>query len=79
MVSARVKERPTQIKEAKPIKFRQDQKKDELALAAQLESVEDRGERSRLWKESTGKSEQTLYRRLQQLKADVLSDSQVDN
>lgn len=76
MVSTRVKERPTTIKEARSVTYRQDEKTRELELARELESVVDRDERRERWTAETGKSEQTLYRRLQQVRADELSDSQ---
>lgn len=68
LVSARAKERPTKIRECKSFAERSNQKKQELDLACDLATVEDRDERRRIWVERTGKSEQTLYRRLQQIR-----------
>jgi len=67
LVSARVKERPTRIRECRTIHERGSQKEQELELARELADV-GREERRRIWKERTGKSEQTLYRRLQQVR-----------
>lgn len=69
LVSARIKERPTRIIEAKSASDRNKQKSDELQLAAELrDTIEDWQERVQVWKEKTGKSKATLYRRLEQLK-----------
>ena len=79
MVSARIKERPTRIREVKPISFRDDQKRAELVLARELAQIEDRQERHRIWGGKTGKSEQTLYRRLQQIKENGFPNSHAEN
>lgn len=68
MVSTRVKERPTRIREAKSMEVRADQKLDELKLAGELMRLDDRVQRAQTWRERTGKSEQTLYRRIQQVR-----------
>ena len=79
MVSARIKERPTRIREAKAISFRNDQKRDELQLAQELSKIDDRQERFKIWQEKTGKSEQTLYRRIKQVAENGFSDSHDEN
>jgi hypothetical protein len=79
LVSTRIKERPTKIREAKPISFRNDQKRDELQLAQELSKIDDREERYGIWHEQTGKSEQTLYRRLKQVEESGFSDSHAEN
>ena len=79
LVSTRIKERPTKIREAKPISFRNDQKRDELQLAQELSNIDGREERFKVWKEQTGKSEQTLYRRLKQIEESASSDSHGEN
>lgn len=69
LVSARIKERPVRLGPVMTLSHRQKTKEEELQLATELESVEDRQERFRLWLQATGKSEPTLYRRLEQVKA----------
>jgi len=69
LVSARIKERPTRIGPTKTLGERQLTKEFELGLAKELELVQDRQERFRRWSEATGKSEPTLYRRIEQGKA----------
>jgi hypothetical protein len=77
LVSTQVKERPIALQEAKPHGFRAAQKRQELALAKEIAlATSSREERRRLWVEKTGKSEQTLYRRLAQLQEEGFSDSQ---
>lgn len=69
MVSARVKRRPTRLEEVQSAGGRAAQKQMELQIAAQIsEQTNDRAERRQLWFEQTGKSEQTLYRRLQEIR-----------
>jgi hypothetical protein len=65
LVGTRVKERPIVLQEAKTYGDRALQKVDELAIASEIfESTSCRDERRELWMAKTGKSEQTLYRRL---------------
>ena len=69
MVSARVKQRPTQLEEVKNAGGRAAQKQRELELAAEIAATtEDRTERRELWITQTGKSEQTFYRRLEEIR-----------
>lgn len=69
LVAARIKERPTRIPAIRSVESRAEQKQCELDIARELVNIADRFERARVWQERTGKSEVTLYRRLQQLKA----------
>lgn len=73
LVSARIKERPTKIGPVKSPIDRKIAKEQELALAQELESIENRHERFQRWLEVTGKSEPTLYRRIEQARERVLS------
>lgn len=66
LVSALIRERPTRIRDVRSTSVRKKQLLDELAFAAGLSAVADREERYRLWREKTGKSEPTLYRRMEQ-------------
>lgn len=69
MVSARVKQRPTRLEEVKSAGGRTAQNQLELQAAAEIaEKTTDREERRRLWFNRTGKSEQTLYRRLAEIR-----------
>ena len=69
LVSTRVKERPIALEEAKTHVFRADQKHLELEIASDIFALtENREERRKLWFERTGKSKQTLYRRIAQTK-----------
>lgn len=69
MVATRLKERPIAVEEAKTFTERDAQKQSELEIAREVAAATaDRQERFRLWKEKTGKSEPTLYRRLEELK-----------
>lgn len=76
MVSTRLKERPISLEEVKTFGERATQKEAELAVAREVAVIANRQERFRLWKERTGKSEPTLYRRLDELKVPAFSDSQ---
>ena len=77
LVATRVKERPIALEEAKTHRDRAVQKQEELAIAKEIkETTTCRDERRKLWEERTGKSEQTLYRRLGQLEKGSFSDSQ---
>jgi hypothetical protein len=70
LVATRVKERPIGLEQAKTFKDRASQKERELTIAKEIaDMTEVREERRKLWVEKTGKSEQTLYRRLSELKA----------
>lgn len=74
LVSCRVRERAASIREARSISSRAAQLQEELRIAAQIDADSaDRQERASLWRERTGKSEQTLYRRLQQLNEDRIT------
>ena len=68
LVSARIKERPTHITEAKSIEDRRMQKVDELKLVNELAMVSDPQKRFQIWYDKTGKSQASLYRRLKELK-----------
>jgi hypothetical protein len=75
LVATRVKERPIALEEAQAHMSRAAQKQNELEIAREIAATTNsRDERRRLWQKKTGKSEQTLYRRLAQLK-DGFSDS----
>lgn len=77
MLATRLKERPIALEEAKTFRERDEQKLDQLEIAQEIEkTTRDRQERFKLWKERTGKSESTLYRRLEELKKGGFSDSQ---
>jgi hypothetical protein len=68
LVSSRIKERPIILKEARTHQYRADQKAQELAIAKEISASNlTRDERRNRWREMTGKSEQTLYRRLAQI------------
>lgn len=69
LVSARIKERPTKIGPTQDRTQRRDTKQQEFDLAQELAAVEDRQERFARWFDATGKSEPTMYRRLEQAKA----------
>lgn len=76
MVATRLKERPIGLEEVKTFRDRAAQKQDELELAAEIAAAtSDRQERLHRWHERTGKSEPTLYRRLEELKKAGLSGS----
>jgi len=66
LVSARIKERPTKIGTTKGRSDRESAKQEEMKLAIELEPIDDRQTRFDRWHEVTGKSEPTLYRRLEQ-------------
>lgn len=67
MVAARVKERPTRIREARSMTDRDAQKREEQQLAAHIDAnATDGEEKNRLWREGTGKSPATFYRRLRE-------------
>ncbi len=68
LVAARIKERPIAIGSVATTADRQTTKTHELELAQKLMAITDREERSRRWHEQTGKSEPTLYRRLDEVK-----------
>lgn len=71
-----VKGRPTTVAEVKSPDERAAQLQLKLEIAREIAGSESsREERLQLWKERTDKSEQTLYRRLAQLKEASLSDS----
>jgi hypothetical protein len=77
LVATRVKERPIGLEEAHSHTARAIQKQKELAFAVEIAAMTNcRHERLKLWYEKTEKSEQTLYRRLKELKIDTFSDSQ---
>ena len=68
LIAARVKQRPIMLEEAQGHGHREEQKRRELEIAAVIAAAtKDRAERRLRWTEATGKSEQTLYRRLQEL------------
>lgn len=68
LLSARVKQRPTRLEEVESAGGRAAQKRRELEIASEIAAAtEDRAERQRRWFELTGKSEPTLYRRLQEI------------
>jgi hypothetical protein len=69
LVSARVKERPTMISETHNATARSAQQQHELAVARRLLGMENRQERFSIWQEEVGKSEQSMYRRLNQVNA----------
>jgi hypothetical protein len=69
MIAARVKQRPIVLEEAEPPTRRAQQKRQELEIAAELlRSVQDPAERCQLWTSRTGKSPQTYYRRVKELR-----------
>lgn len=68
LVAARIKERPIALGSVATTADRQTTKAHELELAQKLMAITDREERSRRWYEETGKSEPTLYRRLDEVK-----------
>ena len=69
MVSARVKDRPTVIGDVRSVEERTAERERELEVARQIVGrTDDRRERFRIWREQIGKSEQTLYRRLAELR-----------
>ena len=77
LVSARLKERPIALEEAKTFGERATEKRRDRDIAREIAAkTKDRQERLRLWKEQTGKSQAALYRWLQKLKASDFSDSQ---
>jgi hypothetical protein len=68
LVATRIKARPICLEEAKTHGDRAQQKEKELALAKEIKAKGlSREERLKLWEEKTGKSEQSLYRRLTQV------------
>lgn len=69
LVETRIKYRAIAIKEVKGPGIRAAQKQEELKIAAELKMVKSREKRCQQWMERTGKSEQSLYRRLQELDA----------
>lgn len=76
LVATRVKERPIGLEEMRTYAERNAQMAAELAVARELEASDaDREERARLWRDRTGKSEQTLYRRLAELRKEDSPDS----
>jgi hypothetical protein len=67
LVAARLRERPTAFREAVIIGGRLSHKEQEVEIARQIaQTTRDRAERLRRWRERTGKSQQTLYRRLKE-------------
>lgn len=69
LVSARIKERPTRLEhEPKHAGNRAAQRESELQTAAEIADLP-REERRDVWASRTGKSEQTLYRRLEEVKS----------
>ena len=77
MLSARLKERPIALEEAKTFEERAAEKGRDRDIARQIQDkTPNRQERLRLWQEQTGKSEAALYRWLQKLKTPGSSDSQ---
>jgi hypothetical protein len=67
MVATRLKERPIGVEEVRTYQQRASQKQAELEVAREVANIPNRHERFRVWKEKTGKSEPTLYRRLEEL------------
>jgi hypothetical protein len=68
LLATHIRERPIALGDTKTPDQRASQKQQELQIAAEIqEATDDRGERFRLWQARTGKSEQTLYRRLAEL------------
>lgn len=65
MVMTRINERPTDVGPYQTVAQRDESRQRELQIAAEIRQLP-RGERARQWLEQTGKSEQTLYRRLQE-------------
>jgi hypothetical protein len=65
LVSARIKQRPVRLEqEPKGVGNRAAQKEAELQIAAEI-ATKNREERRQIWFDRTGKSEQTLYRRIE--------------
>lgn len=76
LVATRVKERPIGLAEVRTYAERDAQKVSELEVARELGAADlDREGRARAWRERTGKSEQTLYRRLAELRKEGSADS----
>lgn len=70
LVVARVRERPVALREPVSVGRREDRLERERGIAREIAATtSERVERARLWGERTGKSEQTLYRRLAELQA----------
>ncbi len=68
VVAARIKQRPTVLQRTQSLGERAARKQRELEIAAAIDAeTSDRATRRDRWVEQTGKSEQTLYRRLQEL------------
>jgi hypothetical protein len=71
LVNSRVRERPTYFQQEVMLTAQADRRRQELQIAREIVSgTEDRQERRRLWMTRTGKSEQTLYRRIAELKGE---------
>jgi hypothetical protein len=67
LVAARLRERPTVFREEVVVGGRLSRKDQEVEIARQIaQTTTDRAERLRLWRERTGKSQQSLYRRLKE-------------
>lgn len=76
LVAARLRERPTWFQEAVAVGGRAVRKEQELEIAREIKDLP-REERMRVWSERTGgKSEPTLYRRLEELQERSFSFSQ---
>jgi hypothetical protein len=69
LVDSRIRERPTYFRGPVTMAAPVDRKRQELAVVREIVAATgDRQERLRIWQERTGKSEQTLYRRIAQIK-----------
>jgi hypothetical protein len=69
LVAARLRERPTAFREQVVIGGRRSRKEQEQEIAREIaRTTTDRAERLRIWRQRTGKSQQSLYRRLQEVR-----------
>jgi hypothetical protein len=69
LVAARVRERPTWFRSPVDLGGRAARMARERAIAVEImQTTSDRGERTRLWKKRTGKSEPSLYRRMAEVR-----------
>ena len=67
LVATRLKERPIGMEKVKTSEQVAQQKEEELEIAREVANMPNRQEGYRIWKERTGKSKATLYRRLEEL------------
>lgn len=76
MVATRLKERPITFEVRPDLGTKADRKRRELETTREIAAATtDRAERLRLWVERTGKSEPTLYRRLEEIGGEGFSSS----